>query len=192
MESPAIILEDHNSFQYIVYKTVSQVHVVEQRRMTSKEKVQKWLSRSMSDPMVKTLLKSSNLTKTQFECLLIDFLSQNLVANTTTNAEKASFRLSKAEISRGAFNHTLKQARKNVIKAMYTVILVGYAGMFDDTRLNPYLEVANKLREYMSAYQGLLSDDSFATEHLQVINVLRSELENSLERLSGTKSLSRT
>lgn len=160
--------------------------------MAFKERVQKWLSRSMGDPLVKTLLKSSNLTKIQLECLLIDFLAQNLASKTLTNAEKASFRISKAEISRGAFNHTLKQARKNVIQSMYTVILVGYAGMFDDTRLNPYLEIASKLREYMGAYQDLLSDKSFAAEHLQVINVLRNELESSLERLSNTRSLSKT
>ena len=183
---------DHKSFQCTVYKTVSRIHALEEERMTSKERVQKWLSRSMNDPLVKTLLKSSNLTKTQLECLLIDFLAQNVASKSPTNAEKASFRLSKAEISRGAFNHTLKQARRNVIQSMYTIILVGYAGMFDDTRLNPYLEVASKLREYMGAYQGLLSDESFAAEHLQIINVLRSELESSLERLSNTKSLSKT
>jgi hypothetical protein len=145
----------------------------------------------MSDPLVKILVKSSNLTKTQLECLLIDFLAQNLTTKSLTNEEKASFRLSKSEISRGAFNHTLKQARRNVIQSMYTMILIGYVGMFDDTRLNPYLEVANKLREYMNAYQGLLSDEAFAREHLQVINALRNELENSLEKLSNTRALSK-
>ena len=182
---------DRNSFLYIVYKTVSKSRVLVEKRVSSKENVQKWLSRSMSDPLVKILVKSSNLTKTQLECLLIDFLAQNLAPKSLTNEEKASFRLSKSEISRGAFNHTLKQARRNVIQSMYTMILIGYVGMFDDTRLNPYLEVANKLREYMNAYQDLLSDEAFAKEHLQVINALRNELENSLEKLSNTRSLSK-
>lgn len=159
--------------------------------MSSKENVQKWLSRSINDPLFEILRKSSHLTKTQMECLLIDFLAQNLTTKRLTNEEMASFRLSKAGISRGAFNHTLKQARKNVIQSMYTIILVGYAGMFDDPRLNPYLEVANKLREYMTAYQDLMSDKSFAREHLQVINLLREELESSLQKLSNTRSLSK-
>lgn len=145
----------------------------------------------MNDPIIKILVRNSNFTKTQLECLLIDLLAQNLTTKTLTNEEKALFRLSKAGISRGAFNHTLKQARRNAIQSMYTVILLGYVGILDDTRLNPYFEVANKLREYTSAYQDLLSDESFAREHLQVINVLRNELESSLQKLSNTKSLSK-
>ncbi len=158
--------------------------------MSAKETVQKWLERSINDPIIKILSKNSNLTKIQFETLLIDFLAPNLAGKSLKNEEKATLRLSKVDISRGAFNRTLKQARKNVIQSIYTILLLGYLGIFDDTRLDPYIEIAAKLREYVDAYQNVLSNGSLASEHLRIINMLREELEASVEKLSNPKSLS--
>jgi len=161
-----------------------------EERITVKENVQKWLMRSINDPIVKILAKNSNLTKTQLETLLIDFLATNIAGKTLRNEDKAQLRLSKAEISRGAFNRTLKQARRNVIQSMYTIILLGYLGMFSSTRLDPYLEAANRVQHYISAYRDLLSNNNLAEEQLRIVNLLREELESSLERLSGTNALS--
>jgi hypothetical protein len=155
-----------------------------------KENVQKWLLQAISDPIVKILTKSSNLTQTQLETLLIDFLASNISEKSLRNEEKAKLRLSKAEISRGAFNRTLKQARGNVIQSMYTIILLGYLGLFENTRLEPYLEVANRLQHYVNAYTDALSNGTLAEEQLRVVSMLREELENVLESLSGTRSLS--
>jgi len=159
--------------------------------MSTKENVQKWLTHSTSDPIIKILAKNSNLSTTQLETLLIDFLAANLAGKSLTNQEKASLRLSKAEISRGAFNHTLRQARKNVIQSIYTILLLGYLGIFEDTRMDPYLEVASKLKDYVNAYQDVLSNEALATEHLRIISMLREELELSLDKLSRSKSLSK-
>ena len=109
-----------------------------------------------------------------------------------TNEEKAALRLSKARISRGAFNHTLKQARRNVIQSIYTIVLLGYLGVFDDTRLDPYLEAATKLKEYIGAYQNVMSSNNLASENLRVVNMLREELENTFEKLSGSRSLAKS
>ena len=106
--------------------------------------------------------------------------------------EKARLRLTKAEISRGAFNRTLKQARKNVTQSIYTVLLLGYLGIFDSTRLDPYIEIANKLQAYINAYKNILPDKNRAEENLRVINMLRDELERSLESLSSGKVFSET
>lgn len=160
-------------------------------KLSVKENVQKWLTHSINDPIIDILSKNSHLTKTQLETLLIDFLATNLAGKALTNEEKALLRLSKAEISRGAFNHTLRQARRNVIKSMYTILLLGYLGIFDDTRLDPYLEASSKLKDYVNAYQNVLSNESLATEHLRIISMLREELESSLERLSNSKSLAK-
>jgi len=159
--------------------------------LASRELVQKWLSGSTSDPIIKILSKNSSLTKTQLETLLIDFLAPNVSGKSLTNQEKALLRLKKAGISRGAFNHTLKQARRNIIQSMYTIILLGYLGIFEDTRLDPYLEVANKLREYVGAYKDVISNSELATEHLRIITMLREELENTLEKLSTPRTLSK-
>ncbi len=156
-----------------------------------KENVQNWLTRSINDPIVKILANNSNLTKTQLETLLIDFLSPNVAGKPVTNEEKALLRQSKAGISRGAFNHTLRQARKNVIQSIYTILLLGYLGIFDDTRLDPYLEAASKLKDYVNAYQNALSNNDLAAEQLRIVSMLREELELSLERLSSSKSLSK-
>jgi len=163
-----------------------------EERITVKESVQKWLMRSINDPIAKILEKNSTLTKTQLETLLIDFLATNLAGKPLRNEEKARLRLSKAEISRGAFNATLRQARKNVIQSMYTIILLGYLGIFNSTRLDPYLEAANKLQHYVSAYRDVLSNERMAGEHLRIVSMLREELESSLEKLSGTGALAET
>ncbi len=159
--------------------------------LSSRELVQKWLSGSTSDPIIKILVKSSNLTKTQLETLLIDFLAPNVSGKSLTNQEKALLRLTKAGISRGAFNHTLKQARRNIIQSMYTIILLGYLGLFEDTRLDPYLEVASKLKEYIGAYKDVLSNNELSSENLRIITMLREELEGTLERLSTSRALSK-
>jgi len=176
----------------VVYKIVSQRPPWLEERKTVRESVQKWLTRSTNDPIVKILAKNSNLTKTQLETLLIDFLATNIAGKPIRNEEKARLRLSKSGISRGAFNRTLRQARKNVIQSIYTIILLGYLGIFNSTRLDPFLEAASKLQHYVSAYRDILSNDKLAEEHLRIVNMLREELESSLERLSGTSVLSET
>jgi len=160
--------------------------------MSSRESIHKWLLGSINDPLIQILAKNSNLTKTQLETLLIDFLAPNLAGRSLTNEEKALLRLKKAGISRGAFNHTLKQARRNIVQSIYTILLLGYFGVFEDVRLDPYLEVANKLKEYISAYQGALSGKNLSAEHLRIAGMLREELESTLERLASSRTLART
>ena len=160
--------------------------------MFAKENVQKWLKNALDDQITKILAKHSNLTRIQVETLLIDFLAENIVEKRIKMEEKARLRLTKAEISRGAFNRTLKQARKNVIQSIYTVLLLGYLGIFDSTRLDPYIEIANKLQTYVNAYKNILPDKNRAEENLRVINVLRDELERNLESLSSEKVFSET
>lgn len=146
---------------------------------------------SLNDPIAKILIENSHLTKTQLETLLIDVLAENLADKSLKYEEKAKLRLLEAGISRGAFNRTLKQARRNAIQSVYTVLLLGYLGIFEDTRLDPYLEAANKLQAYMNAYREIPNDTNVKNEHLRIMKMLREELEASLEQLSNTKSLSK-
>ena len=121
--------------------------------MKLKEGVQAFLNGALSDPIVQILAKNSQLTKTQLETLLIDVLAENMVGKQLKYDEKARLRLTKAKISRGSFNRTLKQSKENVIKSIYTVLLLGYLGIFESTTLDPYLEIANKLHEYIEAHK---------------------------------------
>jgi hypothetical protein len=151
-----------------------------------KESVQTWLNGALNDAIVKILYKNSQLTKTQLETLLIDVLAEDMAGKQLKYDEKARLRLTKAKISRGSFNRTLKQSKENVIKSIYTVLLLGYLGVFDSTTLDPYLEIANKLHEYIQAHKGTPQRGEALKDHLKVIEIVREELETSLKRLSGS------
>lgn len=142
------------------------------------------LKKSFEDPIVKILVKNSHLTKIQLETLLIDVLAENLLGKPLKYDEKARLRLTKAKISRGAFNRTLKQAKENVIKSIYTVLLLGYLGIFETTTLSAYIEVANKLQEYIESHKTMASKNLQLEEQLKFLKILKEELEMSLERLS--------
>jgi hypothetical protein len=145
----------------------------------------------LEDPIAKTLVEHSSLTRTQLETLLIDALAENLTSNRLTYEEKARLRPTKARVSRGSFNRTLRQAKQNSIQSMYTLLLLGYFGILEDTSLTPYLEVANKLKTYTEAYRDLLSTRNGANEQMRVVAMLREELESVLQQLSKPWSSSR-
>ena len=153
--------------------------------MKHKQNIQAWLTSSLNDPIAKILSKNSHLTKTQLETLLIDVLSETTVGKQLKYDEKATFRLTKARITRGSFNRTLAQSKTNVIRSIYTVILLGYLGIFETTTLDPYLEVANKLKEYLDAFKDLSTHDKELSDHVKLIEMIRNELETSLKQLSS-------
>jgi hypothetical protein len=72
-----------------------------------------------------------------------------------------------------------------VIKSIYTVLLLGYLGIFESTTLDPYLEIANKLHEYIEAHKDTPQRGEELKEHQKVIEIIREELETSLKRLSS-------
>lgn len=153
--------------------------------MKLKETIQTWINGSLSDPIVAILSRNSHLTKTQLETLLIDILAESMSGKQLTYDEKVHFRLTKAQISRGSFNRTLAQAKENVIRSIYTVLLLGYLGVFEDTTLDPYLEIANKLHAYLEAHKQLPNQREEVDDHLRVIEMIREELETSLKQLSS-------
>jgi len=159
--------------------------------MHLKESVRKWLTGSLGDPIVKILIKNSNLTKTQLETFLIDILAENISGKSLKYEEKARLRLLKGGVSRGAFNRTLRQARKNVVQSVYTVLLLGYLGIFESTSLDPYIEVANKLQTYISAYRDVWKEKESMSEQLRIMNMLREELETTLEQLSKPRTMTK-
>jgi len=150
-----------------------------------KESIQSLIISSLNDPVAQILAKNSQLTKTQLETLLIDVLSEITAGKPLKYEEKPRLRLTKAKISRGAFNRTLKQAKQNVTRAIYTVLLLGYLGVFETTTLDPYLEIGNKLQEYIEAYKNMTNNTAEQVEHLKIIEMLREELEIRLKQLAS-------
>jgi len=151
--------------------------------------VRRWLSGIFRDPIVEILLKNSQLTKTQLETLLIDLLAEKISGKRIVYEDKAKMRLIKSGVSRGSFNRTLAQARNNTIKSIYTVILLGYLGVLDTPNLHPYIEISNRIQDYMEAYRNFWREGKQSREHLRIIQMLQQELENGLLRLSKPKSM---
>jgi len=156
-----------------------------------KDDVQSWIKNSLNDPIVQILLENSQLTKIQLETFLIDILAENIARKPLKYDEKSRLRLLKDGVSRGAFNRTLRQARRNVVQSLYTVLLLGYLGVFEETTLDPYVEVANRLQTYVNTYRNVWEKKELMSEQIRIISMLRSELETSLERLSNPRSISK-
>lgn len=140
------------------------------------------------DPIFKILLKNSNLTKIQAETFLIDVLAEKICEERIVYEDKAKLR--PIGVSRGSFNRTLAQARRNIIRSIYTVILLGYLGIFDDPRLNPYIEISNKIRAYSEKYRDLLEKGEISEEQIRVIRALQEEIEKGLFTLSKPRAMS--
>jgi len=99
-------------------------------------------------------------------------------------------RLIKSGVSRGSFNRTLAQARRNIIRSIYTVILLGYLGIFEDPRLNPYIEISNKIKAYSEKYRELWESGKISREQVRMIRTLQEEIEKGLLALSRPRAMS--
>ena len=154
-----------------------------------KKDVRRWLLGIFRDPIVEMLLKNSQLTKTQLETLLIDILAEKISGKKIVYEDKAKMRLIRSGVSRGSFNRTLAQARMNIIKSIYTIILLGYLGILDTPNLEPYIEIANKIKDYMEAYRNFWQENRKSKETLRVLQMLQDEIKNELFNLSKPRTM---
>lgn len=111
------------------------------------EEAQKMIQKAFQDPISDILLKRSNLTKTQFETLMIDLLIDIMSEEKIPFKQKTLFRTKK--VSRGSFSRTLGQARGQVISSVFTIILLSYVGVYDIKPFEEYQNLSEKLREYL-------------------------------------------
>ena len=153
-----------------------------------KENAQNWLNYSLNDPLVKILSKNSNLTKIQLETLLIDVLAENIADKSLKYDEKAKLRI--LAVTRGAFNRSLRQARHNVTKSIYTIMLLGYIGILEEISLEPYLEAANKLKRYINTQRELIKKIP-EEEQIRTVGRLHEELKTSLDELSNPRKITK-
>ena len=159
-----------------------------------KEDVRKWLKRTLQDQLVIKMLKTSHLTKIQLETLLIDILAEEMAGKQISYNDKTKLRLTSKKITRGAFNQTLMQARRNVIHSIYTLFLLGYLGILETPRLSPYIEVSNRLKTYIEEYVQVwdaVGKDDDNKGRIDSIRLLREEIFNIIGDLSAPKSLSK-
>jgi len=151
--------------------------------------IHNWIREIYKDPITKMLSENSNLTKTQLETFLISILTDQVTENRIKIREKANLRI-KGKISRGAFNRTLKQAQKNIISSIYTLLLLGYLGIFDSPALLQYVEASNKLQNYLETYrEEWLRKEDIKEEDIKFLNILKKEMERIVSEFATPKKL---
>ena len=137
----------------------------------------KVIKNSFNDPIMNILLKNSNLTKIQYESLIIEHYTNNVVDNIVTYENKAIYRSKK--VSRGSFRRTLAQGRKNVISSIYTILLLSYVGIYDTYPFEEYKNLTEKLSEYT-----VLGKDFDTPEYRSRMARIESELVKGIRSLA--------
>lgn len=137
------------------------------------------IRRIISDPATKLLMENSHLTQAQLETLLADSLSSE---NDSEKGHRRLFRPSRTRISRGAYNRSLIQAQNNVIRSIYTVLLLGYVRLFDTPALQPFIELSDSIRAFV--YEA----SQAGQDQHEVIDELSDRLLDSLSALAKRQS----
>jgi len=159
--------------------------------LSLKKSIREWIKNVFNDYFVIRLLNNSYLTRKQLETILIDILAENFCGKKLTYEVKAQLVTHRKSLTRGAFNRTLRQARRNIIRSIYTIILLGYLGILESPNLYPYMEIANKIEKYLKSYKDIYNRKELVREEVRILKVLREELEDSLQNLSNPLSLSK-
>jgi len=143
------------------------------------------LAKLKDDRLAKTLRRNSHLTEVQFATLIIDALWPT----TQSLHENERPRSSRRKVSKGAFNRSLAQARRNVIKSIYTVFLLAYFGLFDSPKLEPFLRLGDEMKTFLDAKQETGTKD--AVETRDAMRTLEDALESSVDDLARMNSFKR-
>src|SRR5260370_7928115 len=109
----------------------------------------------LKDPIVSKLLLRSNVTRAQFETLLVDQLGHDMANKRLTRNEMAQLMRNAKGISRGALNRTLRQARENVSEAIHTILLLGNVRLIDTPALPPSLQASDLLNRHNPQFAEL-------------------------------------
>jgi hypothetical protein len=147
----------------------------------------------MKEPIMQNLLSHSLLTQAQLETLLIDLVIEDEHGDHIPYEEKAALRSKSGSrsrgVSRGAFNRTLKQARGNIIRCLYTMLLLAYLGLFDQTLFSPFEEVAARIGGYRRIRDALAGRTQLSSEELESYHSAERTILSALESLSSSLSL---
>src|SRR5712692_3591742 len=141
------------------------------------------IKEALEDPILSALLERSNVTKVQFETLLIDQLGHDMANKRLTREEMAQIPGDKQGISRGSLNRTLGQARVNISEAIHTVLLLGYAGLMESPSLAPFLEASEQLKSKTGQLWEIAERDP--TLYRGIVEQVIRDLEEAFQALYG-------
>jgi hypothetical protein len=143
------------------------------------------LAKLKDDRLARTILQNSHLTEVQFATLLIDVLWQ---PSQPSHGNKVP-RSGRRRVSKGAFNRSLAQARRNVIKSIYTVFLLAYFGLFDSPKLEPFLRLGDEMKTVLDAKHETGHESDFEAQ--DAMKALENALESSIGELARMGSFKR-
>ena len=143
------------------------------------------LDKLRDDRLARTLLQNSHLTEVQFATLVIDVLWRTTQSSPENNGPRSDRR----KVSKGAFNRSLAQARRNVIKSIYTIFILAYFGLFDSPKLEPFLRLGDEMKTFLDAKHemGPKSD----AEAYDAMKALENALDSSIGDLARMGSFKR-
>jgi len=153
------------------------------RSTTWQEGTRASIKNVLKDPIVSKLLSRSNLTRAQFETVLVDQLGHDMANKQLTRHEMAQLMRNQKGISRGALNRTLRQGRENVSEAIHTILLLGYGGLIDSPALAPFVEASELLKSQMAQFEELARDDPKL--YRERMETLFEDLEEAFQALYG-------
>ena len=143
------------------------------------------LARLKEDRLAKTILQNSHLSEVQFSSLVIDVLWPTSQPSSADGGQRSRRR----QVSKGAFNRSLAQARRNVIKSIYTVFLLAYFGLFDSPKLEPFLRLGDEMKTFLDAKHETGHEGE--SEARDAMKALENALENSIGELARMGSFKR-
>jgi hypothetical protein len=143
------------------------------------KEIKQLLKKTFDDEILKILLNNSNITSKQFESLIINSFSEDIFDKGNLSRERPKLRTDREILSRGSFDRTLSQARRNVRRSISTVLLLGYVGILESPELEPFLEVGNRIKTYTE-----LNRES-GTDAVKLRRDLSVELGNIISNLLG-------
>jgi len=144
------------------------------------------LTRLASDRLARILLQNSHLSKVQFQTFLIDVLWST--GQGPSQEIKSRPKSQRRRVSKGAFNRSLSQARRNVVKSIYTIFLLAYFGLFDSPKLEPFLRLGNEMQTFVDAkLETTQTRDSEARVAMKVLEEALDTAVRELARMSGFK-----
>jgi hypothetical protein len=162
-------------------------------RTTSQDKLIRQAASSidkvLDEPILKILLENSVLTRVQLETFLIDLVIEDSSRIRIPYQEKALYRsrthAKKKGISRGAYNRTLNQARRNTTKCLHTMLLLAYLGLFDFAVFRPFEEVASRIGDYRLVREVLAGRSELSSEDIESYRSAEETIVAALEDLSS-------
>ncbi|MFX1509840.1 MAG: hypothetical protein ACFFBR_05995 [Promethearchaeota archaeon] len=160
------------------------------------EETRSWARRMLQDPITQMLAENSQLSRVQLETLVLDYLLDGFGGKRIDYQTKASLRDQKRSkrkrggVTRGAFNRSLAQARRNVTKSVFTLVLLGYLGLFETPSLMRYQSLAEDIRSYAREYDLVATNKEKPTAtHLSTLKQTQNRILQLIEALAQPTAL---